>query len=208
LLAHRSSPTPARRGTPAEFLVVGLGNPGAEFAGTRHNVGADAVFELARRHGEGRLKAMKRQRSMVEEVRIGTHRVALAVPTTYMNDSGAAVAPLVRRFGVHDARALVIIHDELDLPPGALQVKEGGGLAGHNGLRSIEAHLHTTDFVRIRVGIGKPRGEGADHVLSRPSRTERGLLEATTARAADALEVIVAEGVGVAMSRFNAKAER
>jgi peptidyl-tRNA hydrolase, PTH1 family len=151
---------------------------------------------------------MKRQRALVEEVRLRGRRVALAVPTTYMNDSGAAVAPLVRRFGVEDPRTLVIVHDELDLAPGSLQVKEGGGLAGHNGLRSIEAHLHTTDFVRVRVGIGKPRGEGADHVLSRPSRADREALEAAKARAADAVETIVADGLAAAMTRFNAKAER
>jgi PTH1 family peptidyl-tRNA hydrolase len=190
-------------------LVVGLGNPGAEFAGTRHNVGADAVAELARRHGTGRLKLMKGQRASVEEVGIEGRRVALAVPTTYMNDSGNAVAPLVRRFGIEDPEALVIVHDELDLPPGGFQVKSGGGLAGHNGLRSIKAHLHTEAFVRIRIGIGKPRpGAGADHVLNRPSRGDRALLDATTAMAADAVEVIARSGVAAAMSRFNTKPDQ
>jgi PTH1 family peptidyl-tRNA hydrolase len=187
-------------------LVVGLGNPGTEFAGTRHNAGADAVLELARRHGTGRLRPVKGQRSSVEEVRIAGKRVVLAVPTTYMNDSGAAVAPLVRRFGVDDPERLVIVHDELDLPPGGFQVKSGGGLAGHNGLRSIQAHLHTEAFVRIRIGIGKPRGgPGADHVLHRPSRGDRDQLDATTAMAADAVELIAASGVAAAMNRFNTK---
>jgi PTH1 family peptidyl-tRNA hydrolase len=187
-------------------LVVGLGNPGSEFAGTRHNVGADAVLELARRHGTGRLRPVKGQRSTVEEVRIAGKRVVLAVPTTYMNDSGAAVAPLIRRFGIEDPERLIIVHDELDLPPGGFQVKSGGGLAGHNGLRSIEAHLHTDAFVRIRIGIGKPRGgTGADHVLHRPSRGDRDQLEATTAMAADAVEMIAGSGVGAAMNRFNTK---
>jgi PTH1 family peptidyl-tRNA hydrolase len=187
---------------------VGLGNPGAEFAGTRHNVGADAVVDLATRHGDGRLAPLKRQRALVEEVAIGGHRVALAVPTTFMNDSGSAVVLLVRRFGVEDPRSLLIVHDELDLPPGTLQVKEGGGLAGHNGLRSVEAHLHTNAFVRVRVGIGKPTGPGADHVLGKPSRTDREALAAATARAADAVETIVSDGVAAAMNRFNTRAER
>jgi PTH1 family peptidyl-tRNA hydrolase len=187
-------------------LVVGLGNPGTEFAGTRHNAGADAVLELSRRHGTGRLRPVKGQRSSVEEVRIAGKRVVLAVPTTYMNESGAAVAPLVRRFGVDDPERLVIVHDELDLPPGGFQVKSGGGLAGHNGLRSIQAHLHTEAFVRIRIGIGKPRGgPGADHVLHRPSRGDRDQLDATTAMAADAVELIAASGVAAAMNRFNTK---
>jgi PTH1 family peptidyl-tRNA hydrolase len=187
-------------------LVVGLGNPGTEFAGTRHNAGADAVLELSRRHGTGRLRPVKGQRSSVEEVRIAGKRVVLAVPTTYMNESGAAVAPLVRRFGVDDPERLVIVHDELDLPPGGFQVKSGGGLAGHNGLRSIQAHLHTEAFVRIRIGIGKPRGgPGADHVLHRPSRGDRDQLDTTTAMAADAVEMIAASGVAAAMNRFNTK---
>jgi PTH1 family peptidyl-tRNA hydrolase len=190
-------------------LVVGLGNPGSEFAGTRHNVGADAVLELARRHGTGRLRPVKGQRSTVEEVRIAGKRVALAVPTTYMNDSGAAVAPLVRRFGIEDPERLIIVHDELDLPPGGLQVKSGGGLAGHNGLRSIQAHLHTDSFVRIRIGIGKPTGgTGADHVLHRPSRRDRDELDAATTMAADAVEVIAGTGLGAAMNRFNTKSAR
>jgi PTH1 family peptidyl-tRNA hydrolase len=187
-------------------VVVGLGNPGTEFAGTRHNVGADAVLELARRHGTGRLRPMKGQRSSVEEVRIAGKRVVLAVPTTYMNESGAAVGPLVRRFGIEDPEGLVIVHDELDLPPGGFQVKSGGGLAGHNGLRSIQSHLHTDAFVRIRIGIGKPRGgPGADHVLTRPSRADRAELDGTTAMAADAVEVIAASGVAAAMNRFNTR---
>ncbi|MGH8997475.1 MAG: aminoacyl-tRNA hydrolase [Acidimicrobiales bacterium] len=187
------------------MLVIGLGNPGAEFTGTRHNAGADAVAELSRRHGSGQLRPMKGQRASVEEVRIGDKRVALAVPTTYMNESGNAVGPLVRRFGIEDPESLVVVHDELDLPPGGFQVKLGGGLAGHNGLRSVRAHLHTEDFVRIRIGVGKPHGDGADHVLNRPSRSDRGLLDETTTRAADAVELIAASGVAAAMNRFNTK---
>ena len=188
--------------------MVGLGNPGAEFAGTRHNAGADAVAELARRHGTGRLRPVKGQRYQADEVRIAGRRVLLAVPTTYMNDSGAAVGPLVRRSGLEDPEHLVIVHDELDLPPGGLQVKLGGGLAGHNGLRSIQAHLHSDAFARIRIGIGKPPGEGADHVLHRPSKKDRELIDTTIALAADAVELIAASGVTAAMNRFNAKANQ
>lgn len=185
--------------------MVGLANPGTEFAGTRHNVGGDTVVLLSARHGSGRLRGEKGQRAMVEEVRIGGSRVALAVPTTYMNESGAAVRPLLRRFGVEDPGRLVVVHDELDLPPGRLRVKVGGGTAGHNGLRSLQAHLHTTDFVRVRIGIGKPPGRqaGADYVLRRPSRREREQLDVSVAEAADAVETVVTEGVDAAMNRFN-----
>ena len=113
-----------------------------------------------------------------------------------MNESGAAVAPLARRYGIQDPEKLIIVHDELDLPPAGLQVKLGGGLAGHKGLRSIQAHLHTDGFVRIWIGIGKPeRGSGADHVLHRPGRADRERLDATIALAADAIEVVAGSGL-------------
>jgi PTH1 family peptidyl-tRNA hydrolase len=183
---------------------VGLGNPGAEFEGTRHNVGADAVERVAARHG-GRLRPVKGVRARAEELTLAGRRVALAVPTTYMNDSGEAVRALVRRFGLEDLHDLVVVHDELDLPPGRLQVKEGGGLAGHNGLRSIRSHLHATDFVRVRIGIGKPPNprRGADHVLAPPSRRERDLLAGAVEGAADAVEAIAAGGVAAAMNEVN-----
>jgi peptidyl-tRNA hydrolase, PTH1 family len=189
----------------ADLLVVGLGNPGAEFAGTRHNVGFDVVDLLARRHG-GRLRRQRRDRALVGEVRIGSDRVALAQPQTYMNDSGQAVGPLVRRYDVDDLSRLVIVHDELDLPAGRLKVKLGGGLAGHNGLRSIKAHLHDDGFTRVRIGIGKPpsKEDGVDHVLNRPSRAGRQVLADMIERAADAVEAIAGDGVEATMNRFNA----
>ncbi|HUQ39073.1 MAG TPA: aminoacyl-tRNA hydrolase [Acidimicrobiales bacterium] len=192
-----------REGTPADLLVVGLGNPGAEYAGTRHNAGADVVEVLAARHG-GRLKAGK-ERSLVDEVRIDGRRVALAFPQTYMNDSGDAVRRLVRRHGIEDLARLVVVHDELDLPVGRLQVKDGGGLAGHNGLRSLKDHLRSTDFLRVRIGVGKPPGrkQGADHVLKRPGKAERSELEVMVELAADAVECILTEGVATAQNRFN-----
>ena len=191
-----------RTGTPADLLVVGLGNPGAEYARTRHNVGAEVVEELARRHG-AKLRAGK-ERALVDEVRIGDRRVALAVPTVYMNDSGVAVAALARRHGV-EAHQIVIVHDELDLPVAAVKVKEGGGLAGHNGLRSIKSHLHDDTFLRVRIGIGKPpsRERGADHVLDRFSKRDRTEIDVTIAQAADAVESIVADGIDAAMNRYN-----
>jgi len=186
-----------------DLLVVGLGNPGAEYAHTRHNVGFDAVELLAARHG-GRLKKGK-ERALVAEVRIGGARVALAQPQTYMNDSGMSVVRLVRRFDVDDLHRLVIVQDELDLPTGRMKVKVGGGLAGHNGLRSIRAHLHSDDFVRVRIGVGKPpsKEQGADHVLKRPGKATRAVLSAMVERAADAVEAIVADGPEAAMNRFN-----
>jgi PTH1 family peptidyl-tRNA hydrolase len=194
----------ARRGTPADLLVVGLGNPGAQYAGTRHNVGFDVVELLARRH-DGTLKAAKRERALSAEVRIDGHRVALAEPTTYMNLSGEAVAPLVRRHGIEDPARLVVVHDELDLPLGRMKVKVGGGLAGHNGLRSIKAHCHTADFVRIRIGVGKPPSKeaGADHVLKRVGKREREVLDIVVEHAADAVELNLASGPERAMERYN-----
>ena len=183
---------------------MGLGNPGEQYAGTRHNAGADVVALLARRHG-GRLRK-GRERALVDEVKVDGRRLALAFPQTYMNDSGMAVAPLVRRFGVgDDLERLVVVHDELDLPVGRIRVKVGGGLAGHNGLKSIKAHLHSDAFCRVRIGIGKPPGrrEGVDHVLRAPAKAERELLAVAIEEAADAVEMILAEGAAPAMNRFN-----
>lgn len=140
------------------------------------------------------------------EARVGTRRLALAFPQTYMNDSGQAVFPLVRRFGIEDLARLVVVHDELDLPLGVLRVKSGGGLAGHNGLRSIKSHLHDDGFTRVRIGIGKPPGgpeRGVDHVLAAPSKKDRTELAVSVALAADAVDMILAEGVPAAQNRFN-----
>lgn len=204
-LFGRRGSAAARRGTPADLLVVGLGNPGAEFTGTRHNVGADAVRLLADRHG-GSLRRT-RERAEVVEVRIGDQRVALAVPTTYMNLSGEAVAPLVRRHGITEPERIVVVHDELDLPLGRLKLKRGGGLAGHNGLRSIKAHLGTDAFVRVRIGVGKPpsKEQGADHVLRRPGKAERVELDISVVEAADAVELIVHDGLDAAMNKTNTR---
>src|SRR5690349_19135674 len=201
---RRGARAAERTGTPADLLVVGLGNPGAEFAGTKHNVGADVVELLAKRHG-ARLRKSK-ERALVDEVRVDGKRLALAVPITFMNDSGQAVAPLARRFGVAPDR-IVIVHDELDLEPAVLRVKVGGGLAGHNGLRSIKQHLHDDGFVRVRIGVGKPRPkeQGADHVLSRFGKRTREEMAVTIEEAADAVETILVDGVDAAMNKFNGR---
>jgi peptidyl-tRNA hydrolase, PTH1 family len=191
-----------RRGAAADLLVVGLGNPGDEYRGSRHNVGADVVELLAKRHG-ARLRKRK-ERAFVDEVTIDGKRVALAIPLTYVNDSGLAVGALARRFGVTPEQ-VVVVHDELDLPVAQLKVKSGGGLAGHNGLRSIVAHLHSQDFQRVRIGVGKPvsKERGADHVLNRFGKRERAEVDVTVEQAADAVEAIVRDGVDAAMNRFN-----
>src|SRR5205823_2785695 len=160
---------PWRRGERAsslDLLVVGLGNPGREYARNRHNVGHMAVDELARRHdGSWRGKF----NGQVADVRIDGHRVALLKPETYMNESGRSVKAAVTFYKL-EPDAILVVHDESDLEPGRLQVRLGGGLAGHNGLRSITQHLGTPDFMRLRVGVGRPgRGDPrplADYVLS------------------------------------------
>ncbi len=180
--------------------MVGLGNPGAEFAGSLHNAGSDAVELLAARHGVS-LRVEKGIAARVAVATIAGRRVALAVPTTYMNESGVAVGGLARRHGITDPEAIVIVHDELDLPPGTVRLKAGGGLAGHNGLRSIASHLHTNDFVRVRIGVGKPASaaQGADHVLRRPPKAVREVLRTAVETAADSVERIAAEGLPAAM---------
>jgi peptidyl-tRNA hydrolase, PTH1 family len=170
------------------------------------------VFLLAARHG-GRLTHAKKEHSLLDTVRIGSpaQQVVLAFPQTYMNDSGRALKQLTRRYEIDDPGRIVVVHDELDLPLARLRVKEGGGLAGHNGLRSIADHLRTHDFLRVRIGIGKPPGgkeQGADHVLKRPSKADKTELEIAVQEAADAVEMILSEGVDQAMNKFNRSPSR
>jgi len=188
------------------MLVLGLGNPGTEFEHTRHNVGADTVDLLARRRGE-RFRVIRGARARAANIRVDGHRVVVAVPQTYMNDSGMAAHSLVRRYGIEQLDRLVVVHDELDLPVGRVKVKAGGGTAGHNGLKSISAHLHDNSYLRVRIGIGKPPGRrsGTEHVLRRPGAKDRELLAVAVEQAADAVEAIVTQGVAEAMNRFNAE---
>jgi peptidyl-tRNA hydrolase, PTH1 family len=204
LSAFRNS---ERTGTPAEWLIVGLGNPGTEYAGTRHNVGAEVVDVLAARHG-AKLKFGK-ERAISGETRIGGVLVALAFPQTFMNLSGESVRMLVKRHGIASPSQIIVVHDELDIPSARLKLKFGGGVAGHNGLKSIRAHMNSPDFCRVRIGIGRPPGtqQTADYVLKRPGKAERVEFDIAVQQAADAVEQIVAEGIDRAMNTVNTKLE-
>ena len=192
---------PRRQGSSLDLLVVGLGNPGREYARNRHNVGAMVVDELARRHG-GSWRGKFSGR--LAELQLEGHKLALLKPETYMNESGRSVGAAVAYFKVAPESVLVI-HDESDLEPGRLQLRLGGGLAGHNGLRSIVQHLKTPDFLRLRIGIGRPeRGDLrplADWVLSDFEPHED--VDSVVARAADAVETLDAEGVDRAQAAVN-----
>jgi PTH1 family peptidyl-tRNA hydrolase len=184
-----------------DLLVAGLGNPGREYEGTRHNAGWVVVDELARRTDSSfRSKFSGR----LAEARLGDHRLALLKPETYMNESGRSLAAALRFFKV-SPEDLLVVHDDVDLEPGRLQARRGGGLAGHNGLRSIAQALGTQDFLRLRIGVGRPgRGDRrpvADYVLS-PFEHEVDV-DALVSRTADAVEVIARDGLEAAQARFN-----
>jgi PTH1 family peptidyl-tRNA hydrolase len=193
-----------RRGEGAptlSLLVAGLGNPGREYAATRHNLGFLVCDELARRHGGSFRSKFSGE---LAELRVEGERVALLKPQTYMNESGRSVAAAVRFFKA-DPDELLVVHDEVDLEPGRLQVRIGGGLAGHNGLRSVAGSLGTPDFLRLRIGIGRPeRGDPrpvADWVLS-PFGPDVDV-DALVAHAADAVETLLRDGLDEAQRRFN-----
>jgi PTH1 family peptidyl-tRNA hydrolase len=193
-----------RRGEKAstfDLLVAGLGNPGREHSGNRHNVGWMVLAELGRRHG---YSFRSKFSGKLAEGRIGDTRVALLAPETFMNESGRSVAPAVRFFKVPD-ESLLVIHDEVDLEPGRLQLRAGGGLAGHNGLRSVASALGTKEFLRLRVGVGRPgRGDRrpvSAYVLSDFQPEDDA--DRIVARAADAVETLAAEGLEPAQRRFN-----
>jgi PTH1 family peptidyl-tRNA hydrolase len=195
---------PWRRGERAsslDLLVVGLGNPGREYARTRHNVGHMVADELARRHG-GTWK--NKFSGQLADVRIDGHKVTLLKPETYMNESGRSVKAAAQFFKV-EPDAILVVHDDTDLETGRLQARRGGGLAGHNGLRSIVQHLGTDDFLPLRVGVGRPgrgdRRELADYVLAGFEPHEDA--DAIVARAAEAVETLDAEGLESAQRRFN-----
>jgi PTH1 family peptidyl-tRNA hydrolase len=184
-----------------DLLVAGLGNPGREYARTRHNAGWMVVDELARR-----LDASFRSKfsGKLAEARLDQARLALLEPETFMNESGRSIGAAARYFKV-PAGSLLVVHDDVDLEPGRLQARLGGGLAGHNGLRSIAEALGTQDFLRLRIGVGRPgRGDRrsvADYVLS-PFEPEVDV-DALVSRGADAVKAIIREGLDAAQARFN-----
>lgn len=169
-------------------------------------MGADCVALLADRHGE-RLAHSRKEHAEVAELRPAPsmRRLVVAFPTTYYNEAGRAARALVLRHGIDDPGKVLVVHDELDLPVGRLKVKSGGGLAGNNGLRSIKANLGTDAFLRIRIGVDKPPNtqQGADHVLRTPGKREREELDVVIAEAADAVEVVLTDGIDQAMARYN-----
>jgi PTH1 family peptidyl-tRNA hydrolase len=190
-------------------LIVGLGNPGAEYAATRHNVGHWTVDRLAKRHG---IKLSMAGQAALGEGAIAGRRVALAKPRTYVNESGGAVWGLVKRLKLDDASELLIVCDDLDLPVGKIRLRTSGGSGGYKGLRSIIDRAGTDGFPRLRIGIGRPLSRGqpswdpavvSDHVLSGPPPTERVKLEEAADEAADAIELAIADGVEAAMARYN-----
>ncbi|MEA5456691.1 aminoacyl-tRNA hydrolase [Sinomonas sp. JGH33] len=178
------------------WLIVGLGNPGPKYSGNRHNVGHMVLDELAGRIGGS--FSSHRSRAMVLEGRlgIGGPRVVLAKPTTYMNESGGPVSGAAKFFGIGPDH-VVVVHDELDVPFDAVRLKLGGGEGGHNGLRDITKALGTKDYYRVRVGVGRPPGrmDAADHVLRDFSSAERKDLPFVLSEAADAVEILVREGL-------------
>ena len=192
---------PRREGSSLDLLVVGLGNPGREYARNRHNVGYLVVDELARRHGGAWRSKFSGQ---LAEIRLDGHKLALLKPETYMNESGRAVSAATRFYKL-DPGEVLVIHDEGDFELGRLELKVGGGLGGHNGLRSIVQHLKTQDFVRLRIGVGRPeRGDPrplADYVLSNFEAADDA--DALVARAADAVEQLDTDGLERAQAAVN-----
>jgi PTH1 family peptidyl-tRNA hydrolase len=187
------------------FLVVGLGNPGSSYAGNRHNVGAMVLDELAARAGVKLSPGKgKRARTLIGEGRLAGRRVVLARPTTYMNESGGPVRGLLDYHSIPPTD-LVVLHDELDIPFASVRLKRGGGEGGHNGLRSISRATGTRDYLRVRVGIGRPPGrqDPADFVLRDFSAVERKELDLLVAEAADATEALLVKGLEAAQNEVH-----
>lgn len=186
------------------YLVVGLGNPGPDYAHTRHNIGLDVLDELISRAGTKRSKHRRAAASVAEARIIGGPKIIFAFPETFMNRSGGPVSALADYYGVPNER-VIVIHDDLDLPFGTVKLKSGGGHGGHNGLRDIIA-ASGADFVRVRFGIGRPPGQQdvADYVLRRFHSDERKDLPSYVADAADAVEYIIRDGLTAAQQRVHA----
>jgi peptidyl-tRNA hydrolase, PTH1 family len=187
------------------WLVVGLGNPEAEYGGTRHNVGADVVRAFARReHAE--LARNKRVRCEIAQVAVAGRRFVLTIPSSYMNTSGGPVQQAAAWFKVPVER-IVVCHDDLDLEVGSLRLKRGGGHAGHNGLKDLDRALGSREYLRVRIGIGRPPGRmpSKDHVLRRFPPAERATIDVVLEEAVDAIELLVTDGLEPAQNRYHAK---
>ena len=205
-MALRRFAASGRRGSASTLVVLGLANPGDQYESSRHNVGGDAVRLLANERG-ARLVVESLQRCVSATVTTPQGLVTLAVPTTYMNESGAVLPPLLQRTSLEDLSRLIVVHDDLDLEPGRLQCKMGGGLAGHNGLRSIASTLSTQDFGRLRIGIGRPerKEQVTDWVLRRPTGERHRSLQADVAAAAEALAMLIDQPFEDAQRLINAR---
>lgn len=199
-------------GSTEPHLVVGLGNPGPKYADTRHSIGHMVVDRIAHESG-ARFSAARRAQAEVVEGRFGPPgggaRVILVRPTTFMNTSGGPVKALAQYYGIPPER-VVVVHDEVDIPFDSVRLKQGGGEGGHNGLRSITSALGTQDYLRVRVGVGRPQGrrDTADHVLAPFTATERKTLDLLITDTAEAAEMLVLEGLLAAQQRFHARGER
>jgi PTH1 family peptidyl-tRNA hydrolase len=213
ILSPRSGPQAEEPQPEAEAphirLVVGLGNPGKEYAGNRHNVGFWTVNRLARRHG---IELETGGQAALGQGEIAGRRVALAKPRTFVNKSGDAVGNLVRRLDLEDARELLLVYDELDLPVGKVRLRARGGAAGQKGIQSIIDAVGSDQFARLRIGIGRPLVNGkpswdpeavAGYVLSDPPPNERDVLDQAVERAIEVIECSLAEGIDRAMAKYN-----
>jgi PTH1 family peptidyl-tRNA hydrolase len=190
------------------WLIAGLGNPGEEYARTRHNAGRLALDDLAERHG-ARLRKVRFQAAEADDVRIADEPAWLVASTRFMNESGPTYASLARKHGIAPDH-LVAVHDEIEIPPDELMVKFGGGSAGHNGIRSLAQALGSQDFYRVRSGVGRPPGrqDPADFVLQRVASRAWEDFAVSIGRAADAVECLLTEGLEPAQQRFNRRAGR
>jgi PTH1 family peptidyl-tRNA hydrolase len=185
------------------WLIAGLGNPDERYARTRHNVGRMVVDELAREGGD-RFRKVRFLPVETAEIRVGDERVELARSTRYMNESGPSYASLAKKRGVEPGH-LIAVHDELDIPAGTIRVKQGGGNSGHNGLRSLDQAMRTADYLRIRVGIGRPPGrqDPADFVLQPVGARDEADLALLVGHAADAVRALITDGLDRTQDRFN-----
>lgn len=187
--------------TSFEFLIAGLGNPGPEYAQTRHNAGFWVVDALAR--NARATSFFPKNHGLVAEGSLAGTSILLAKPQTYMNRSGECVGPLAKRYALPPER-LLVVHDELDLPEGEIRFKQRGGSGGHNGLKSVTQHLKSDQFMRLRVGIGRPpRGKGADYVLRQLDEEALGIYRTAVEEAVDAVQILVKQGIQRAMNHTN-----